>query len=689
MQFFAATVFFVACSPASASVTNPVAKVLDLISGLQSKIISEGEAAQKVYNDFAEFCEDTSKNIAYDIDTHKHNVADLKATIAEELATIDALNTKVDELAESIATDSADLKAATQIRNTEAVDFALEEKDLTEAIDTLQRAVSILEREMQKGGAAAMLQVKNAGTLAQALGAMVQASLLGSADATRLTALVQSAQEDGDGDDESGAPDASVYAGHSSNIIDTLGDLLDKAQAQLSEARHKEQTALNNFQMLKQSLDDQIKFSSRDTASAKKSTAEAAGIKAVAQGDLEVTSKDLAEDLKTQSTLHQDCMTKAEDFQGATKSRGEELTALAMAKKVISEATSGGIAASQTYGLLQLSFVQIRRLQLSSTTDLAKFEAVRYIRDLAIKENSPALSQLASRMSSAMRLSASAGSDPFAKVKGLLSDMLDRLQNEAAADATQQSYCVKEMAESHAKEDDLTTDISKLSTKLDQMTARSAKLKEQVAALQKALAALAGEQVEMNNMRTKEHDLFTRNKPEMERGLEGIKTALQVLRTYYASDDKAHTAADGAGGGIIGLIEVCESDFSKGLAEMVSTEDNAAATYDQETKNNAVEKVTKEKDAEYKQKEAISLDKAVAQATSDRSGLQAELDAVWEYLKKLDEMCIAKPDSYAVKKGRRDAEIAGLKQALEILEGEAVLLQRKKRTLRGSVAIAL
>merc|ERR1719197_1068395 len=118
---------------------------------------------------------------------------------------------------------------------------------------------------------------------------------------------------------------------------------------------------------------------------------------------------------------------------------------------------------------------------------------------------------------------------------------------------------------------------------------------------------------------------------------------------------------------------------------MISTEESAASEYDSQTKENEIEKATKDKDVTYKSKESVSLDKAVAEASSDRSGVQTELDAVVEYLKKLDDMCIAKPDTYAERKSRRESEIAGLKEALEILEGEAVLLQRKSKNLRASV----
>merc|ERR1719324_1833722 len=111
--------------------------------------------------------------------------------------------------------------------------------------------------------------------------------------------------------------------------------------------------------MMKQSLSDEIKYGEKDMAKAKKGLAESAEAKATAEGDLEVTSKDLAEDVKTKSTLHQDCMNAAEEFELETKSRGEELNALATAKKIIQESTGG--AAGQTYGLNQVSFLQVER----------------------------------------------------------------------------------------------------------------------------------------------------------------------------------------------------------------------------------------------------------------------------------------------------------------------------------------
>jgi len=652
---------------------NPVEKVIEMLSDLQAKIIQEGEDAQKIYAEFSEWCEDGSKDLGFEIKTAKAEVEELTATIGQAKANIGAADEQIEELSGSIATDQQDLKAATEIREKEHADFAAEEVDLVDAVDTLERATAIIEREMAKNPALLQAQAQNSGNLVAALKTIVEACAINSQDATKLTALVQNAQTSSDDDEELGAPDPAAYKTQSGGIVDVLNGLLDEANAQLAKARKTEMNSQHNFELLKQELEDAIKFGSKELDKAKKRKAAAAETQAGAEGDLAVTQKGLAEDTKQLSELHHDCMTKATDFELSTKSRGEELKALAEAKKIIGEATGG--ATGQTYDLAQtaVSFLQIR---LSTRADLANLEAVKYIQKLSRNLGSASLAQLANRMAVASRFSAAAGEDPFEKVKGLISEMIERLAKEAEEDASHKAYCDKEMSETEAKKSDLTDGIAKLTAKIDKQSAQSKKLKEEVAVLMKELADLAKAQAEMDKIRAEENAAYKSNKAEMEQGVEGIKLALKILRDYYAKEDKSHDAAEGAGAGIIGMLEVVESDFSKGLAQMISEEETAAAEYDRTTKENAIAKVTKEQDAKYKEKESKSLDKATAENNSDRDGLQTELGAVNEYYDSLKEQCIAKAEPYAERKRRREAEIAGLKEALTILEGEAVLLQR-------------
>merc|ERR1719168_438599 len=182
-------------------------------------------------------------------------------------------------------------------------------------------------------------------------------------------------------------------------------------------------------------------------------------------------------------------------------------------------------------------------------------------------------------MSSAMRLGVAAGDDPFAKVKNLITDMIATLESDAESDASHKAYCDKEMSEATAKKEELMAESDKLSTKIAQDKASSAKLKEQIATLQKELADMAAAKAEADKLRSEEKAAFEKNSAEMKQGIEGVKMALKVLKEYYAKGDKSHEAAQGAGAGIIGLLEVCESDFTKGLTEMTAEEDSAAADY--------------------------------------------------------------------------------------------------------------
>lgn len=230
--------------------------------------------------------------------------------------------------------------------------------------------------------------------------------------------------------------------------------------------------------------------------------------------------------------------------------------------------------------------------------------------------------------------------------------------------------------------------MEKLTTKIDALTTKSKKLKEQISELENQMALIARSQAEATKLRAEEKAAFDINSVEMEKGVKGVKLALKVLNEYYAQEDKAHGSADGAGQGIIGLLEVCESDFTKGLAEMKATEDSAVSEYKKFSNANEIEKAAKEQDAKYKNKEALGLDKEAAEINGDRTTVQTELDATNEYYTSVKARCIAKGKRVGSNLQKLHDEIAGLKEALAVIEGQAVLLQQthKHKLLRGAHA---
>lgn len=479
--------------------------------------------------------------------------------------------------------------------------------------------------------------------------------------AKKLTALLQSDSDD----DDNNAPAAAVFENNqgSGNILDTLNGLLEKANSELEGARATEKSSLQNFEMLRMSLNDQIKFANKELDEAKKGKAQSEEYKGTAEGDLGVTTGDLNEDVKSLANVHHDCMSKASEFEIEVTSRGEELKALATAKKIVIEATS----------LAQTSF-----LQISTKSDLVSFEAVRYVRDLAKKQHSTALAQLASRMDTSVRFGGSNKEDVFVKIKGLLNDMIAKLETEAEADATEKAFCDKEVPEAQAKVDDKADEIEKITAKVDKMTAKAKILKGEVASIEAQLGDLTRSQAEMDKIRLEEKALFEANIPVLTKAVAGIQQALKVLNDYY-SKDADHGSAGGSSSGIIGLLEVCESDFSKEIAEITDAEDKSVYFYEQTSQENEVTKVKKSQDVKFKARAAAGLDKSVSEYTSDRAGVVTERDAISEQLRELQSRCAGKVETYVERKARREAEMAGLRDAMTVLENETALIQTKSK----------
>jgi len=139
---------------AQAGESNPLGEVVSLLNDLSAKVKADGEAEEKAYKEYFEWCDDVSKNKQNEITTATSQKGKLEATIEELTANIEAEDSQIGSLAGATATGEADLKSATSIRDKESQDFAASEKELADAVDTLGRAVTILEREMQKNPAA-------------------------------------------------------------------------------------------------------------------------------------------------------------------------------------------------------------------------------------------------------------------------------------------------------------------------------------------------------------------------------------------------------------------------------------------------------------------------------------------------------------------------------------------------------
>jgi hypothetical protein len=675
-------------SAAARSAENPLGKVLSLMDQLSSKIAAEGDAEEKAFKEYDHWSVEAVRNKGFEIQELTTKQQKLEAQIAKYSADAETAAAKIESLASAIATNEDELKTASTIRAKELGDFQASEKELKEAIDTLGRAHKVIQRESAKNPAMlAQVDSANMKNVLASLSVVVDAAAFSSADKSKLVALVQARQAAEDEDDAPGAPAAAAYKSHSSSILDLLEDLKEKAEEQLSGLRKAESTASHNFAMLKQSLEDQLAADNKDLAEEKSAKAFAEESKATAEGSLASTVKSLDDAKASKATIEQNWAQTKADHEASAAARTQELKVIAEAKDILQSSTGGAV--SQSYSLLQVSAGSRAQSHMQSRADLANAEVVTMVKQLAKKHHSAALAQLASQIAAVAKFGAAAGEDPFAKIKGLIADLIARLEKEAGDEATEKAYCDEQLAKTEAKKGELEDSIAKLTAKIDQAAAKSATLKAEVKQLQAELATLLAEQAQMDKIRQETHAAYVQAKADLEAGLTGVRKALSLLRDYYGGAallqqpamPAFHSKASGAGSGIIGILEVCEADFAKNLAVEETQEADAASAYEKQTQENRVTKTIKDQDVTYKTQQYTSLDKTITELTSDRSSADNELEAVLEYYAKIKERCIAKPEAYEERVARRSAEINGLREALAVLENETSFAQRRKRPL--------
>jgi chromosome segregation ATPase len=446
--------------------------------------------------------------------------------------------------------------------------------------------------------------------------------------------------------------------------------MLEQAQKQKADADKAELQAKHSYNMLKASLESSIATQKKERDECKKELQGHIQTKATAEGDVSIARDELAKDSKSLNDAHDDCEERSHEWDVSMQSRSHEIEALDMAAKVLNEKTGG--AQEQAYGFVQLA------VQHSRIPDDTLDEVVHSLVSLGRDQKDKQLSMLAMKV----RQFSTQSNDPFKKVKDLIEDMIGKLETEAAEEAKEKEFCDKETKKTTETKEELESNVEGLTFKLDEATARMQKLKEQIATLSEELVSIASSQKQATEDRIAEKAEFERQSSDYESGIEGVQMALKVLRDYYGQsfsqmsmgqpETTSHSNSGDGASSIIGILEVAESDFGRLLAEVRETESSAQSEYDELTEDNKVSVATKTEDIKGKKVELAELEHQANELGGDRESEQDELDAVNEYMSELNSKCVAKPEPYEERKRRREAEMEGLQNALDILEGKSM-----------------
>jgi len=659
---------------ASAVQVSPTQKVVQMLEDMATKGKKEMQEEQVRFASFAQFCEGAEAQKVQRIEESKETIGELQGEI-------EGLELEIDQLAASIEKADADIaglakkiafldgamksiesdeEEVTEERNEEHALFEKKDKDLSESVDALDRAVAEMKTQDVKHAQASLIQV------------MKHEQYIPDSAKKEITAFLQQRVQ-------TGAPAADAYEFQSGGVIDMFSDLEVKMEGEKSDAQKVEMNRKHAYMMLMQDLENRLQNTKDQRERDIVEKAQKEQQLADAQGEKANTEATLAEDEKYLAELRQMCKTKTAEYEQRQETRQGELDAIAKATEILA---GGGVTLlSQKHAVTKAatSFAQVRAA--GKQTNLQR-KVVAYLEARAKSTNSRSLALLA----------AHAANDPFTKVKKMINDMITKLMEEANEEAEHKAWCDTEMGTNKHTRDEKTEEADKLSAEIDFLGAKITKLTEEVTELTNGISTIDKAVTEATSDREAEKAKNTETIADAKTAITACSQATAVLKEFYAKAGEAASFAQAGGPaedapemgaasyagntsgatGVLGMLEVIQSDFAELESETSASESEADDFFKNFMAESTKNKAVKEADVKFKQTEKQEASSSLQETKKDLAATYKELEAATDYYGKLKPACVDEGESFEDKQAARKQEIDSLQEALEILSGDDI-----------------
>jgi hypothetical protein len=640
----------------SALEVTPVQQVLNMLGKMKSKGKIAMEAEKKTMAEYEEWVDDETTKLTQESETAKNRITKLVAFIDKADSDIHELKSGITELDKEISTMESEKKAATTMRDDEHAEYLKVSADYQESIDALAMAIQTLKQQ-DYDRPQAMLQLQKMAAKTPGM--------------RRVLAVLLETEET----KAHGGPEVAAYEFQSQGIVEVLEKLHDKFQAQLAQTETEESNEAHAYDLQVLHLDNLVTQSKADREEKAAIKAKLSGESATAKEDLADTKADLAEDQKALSEMKVTFSSKKSQFEANQEVRQQELEALDKAMEIIA---NPDVAASyethiklvqlpKANAITKLSFLQ-ERSQAASARALARGHAIEFLKAKAKALSSDVLRTLA----------ADIAKNPFAKVIEMIKDLLAKLKEEAAAEADHKAWCDKELNKNKLKRERKTSQVSTLTAEVDNVASSIQSMAAEIAELSKEQAELAKAMAESTEWRGKEKTKNLATIKDAQEARAAVKQALVILKDFYSSqaflqmkqapEMAAYKGMQGAEGGVIGMLEVIETDFARLETETKAEEDEAAKSYASFMYES---KETKKAKHDHEFKLSLKKDQAefdLSQTKKSLKGTQDELDKANSYYEYLKPNCGVVHVSFEERMERRKEEIEALKEAYKILD---------------------
>jgi len=394
--------------------------------------------------------------------------------------------------------------------------------------------------------------------------------------------------------------------------------------------------------------------------------------------------------------LHTQCETKATNWDQRSTARAKEIAALNEVVNILDTGAKDNYSANKKLNLAAKSSKTAKSfLQLGSARSSAEATIHRIIEKLSaqgVKLHSAALTGLASQIIM--------GEDHYAKVRGVIKDLIERLEDDAEAEAEQKGFCDTEMRAAVSNRDEQSLKMEVQQSTLAAKRAEKKELEAENKKLQEEIVELNLGIRDAKELREQEKASNEKAITMSEGGKEAVEKAIEVLSSMYSASalvqdktqykppksgrdgqtvgDMAPGSSDrgdyegnkAAGGGIMALCEVIVSDFARTIEQTTADEADAVKAFKKfETESKKAisdkknEKKTNDVDISGCTDAITEAKDLLMEAMESKKGAEKELT-------KLKPMCVDQPETYAQRRKKREEEIQALKDAMEAIESE-------------------
>jgi len=663
---------------------TPIQKVITMLNEMLVVGKKEKHDEEVQYSAYKQFCSYTQVAKDTSITEAQAKIGLLTGTIANLEDSTEVLQHDIKKLEGDIATKQGDVKAATRVRQIQAVEYQALHKDYTETIDAIMRAIQIL-----KSNSAPKVQATQAATVVD----LLQRRFKDSKNAKRAIDAFLATVDAEDPLAEVPAGEAYGYEFQSSSVIDMLMKLQDKFADERAKLEKEELGHRHAHESLIQDYQNTIKTAETSVSTKIQMRAKHLQKTASQTGELEDMKTTKADDEKYLADLNATCNQKQTDFATRQGLRTEELEKIQEAVDILSSdkvlvSAEKHLPGALLQGRTRLAaFVQFRSTRENPSEQL---RVAAYLNDEANRIGSNILSVLATR----------AREDPFSKVKKMIQDLITRLEEASGQELTKNEWCEDELAKNEHVRTTRTTSVDSLKIDIEALETNIAKRVAGVAELRVSLADLESEKNSTITLREQEKAQNEQVIDDAKGAQDALSQAISVLKAFYADigQSSALLMQEGHGrgtggkrrrqepppifdapytglassGGVLSMLEVIQSDFARLeadtiTAESTSTEKHTKSLSDISASIEATE-TTAQHEQETKQREEAEL----ADKRTDLVNAQKELEAANTYFDQLKPTCLNSGMTYEQRNERRQEEIQSLQEALRILNGEDI-----------------